>query len=90
MSRAVRASSATGGSARYESAVNESVKETWPDSMLAAAKKLKLVSLEPGLESFALAQRWRRYHQMGVLEPNVIALNPETDTCFIDDFSKQA
>ena len=38
-----------GGSARYESAANESAKEAWPGSTLAAAKNLKLLSLEPGI-----------------------------------------
>ena len=47
--RAVRALSATDGSARYESAANESAKEALPVSTLAASKHLKLLSLEPGI-----------------------------------------
>ncbi len=78
MSRAARASSATDGSARYESAANESAKEAWPGSTLAAAKHLKLLSLAPGIiwPGCRREQRWRRHHQMGVSEPNMIALNP--------------
>ena len=77
MSRGARAS-ATDGSARYESAANESTQVAWPGSMLSAANNLKLLSLEPGIiwPGWRRETLWRRHHQMGVSEPNVIALNP--------------
>ena len=78
MSRGALASSATDGRARYDSAVNESAKEAWPGSTLAAAKHLKLLRLEPGVIwlGWSREPRWRRHQQMRASEPNAIALNP--------------
>ncbi len=77
---AARASSATNGNARYVSAVidSESAREALPDSTLAAAKHLKLLSLAPGIIWPGLRRepRWRRNHQIVVSEPNAIALTP--------------
>jgi hypothetical protein len=57
---------------------NESAKDAWPGSSLAAAKYLKLLSLEPAIKlpGWRRQPRWRRHYQMGLSGPNVIALNP--------------
>ena len=46
MLRAARVSLATKGGDRYKLTANESAKDAWPDSSLAAAKHLKSLTLE--------------------------------------------
>ena len=59
---------ATKGSDRYKSTANESAKDAWPDSSLAAAKHLKSLSLEPAIKlpGWRRQLQWRRHHQIGV------------------------